>query len=197
MFSWHFRKLGTAGQKLGGSAVLCHIKHDPIDPAGCFTLTSANVGKCQSVLCRNGKPLPLSRSYLMNCEEELRRIKQHKAIITEVRDGTAEGKSNGFGKDLLRVASPSKTDASESQTDSIAFLLLTQVLSSSLNTGDVIERKQWSPPTQQAMFGVLFIVQSGGHVPSPLGPPQGPPVLVKAIWPMPLPSSQWRLCLHP
>lgn len=79
------RKLGTAGQKLGGAAVLCHIKHDPVDPGGSFTLTSANVGKCQTVLCRNGKPLPLSRSYIMSCEEELKRIKQHKAIITEVR----------------------------------------------------------------------------------------------------------------
>uniref|UniRef100_A0A4X2LFH4 protein-serine/threonine phosphatase n=1 Tax=Vombatus ursinus TaxID=29139 RepID=A0A4X2LFH4_VOMUR len=83
------RKLGTAGQKLGGSAVLCHIKHDPMDPGGYFTLTSANVGKCQTVLCRNGKPLPLSKSYIMSCEEELKRIKQHKAIITE------DGKVNG------------------------------------------------------------------------------------------------------
>ncbi|XP_012629924.3 PH domain leucine-rich repeat-containing protein phosphatase 1 [Microcebus murinus] len=83
------RKLGTAGQKLGGAAVLCHIKHDPVDPGGSFTLTSANVGKCQTVLCRNGKPLPLSRSYVMSCEEELKRIKQHKAIITE------DGKVNG------------------------------------------------------------------------------------------------------
>lgn len=80
------RKLGTAGQKLGGAAVLCHIKHDPVDPGGSFTLTSANVGKCQTVLCRNGKPLPLSRSYVMSCEEELKRIKRHKAIITEVRE---------------------------------------------------------------------------------------------------------------
>ncbi|KAF3829774.1 hypothetical protein GH733_001725 [Mirounga leonina] len=83
------RKLGTAGQKLGGAAVLCHIKHDPMDPGGSFTLTSANVGKCQTVLCRNGKPLPLSRSYVMSCEEERKRIKQHKAIITE------DGKVNG------------------------------------------------------------------------------------------------------
>ncbi|XP_049975703.1 PH domain leucine-rich repeat-containing protein phosphatase 1 [Alexandromys fortis] len=83
------RKLGTAGQKLGGAAVLCHIKHDPVDLGGSFTLTSANVGKCQTVLCRNGKPLPLSRSYIMSCEEELKRIKQHKAIITE------DGKVNG------------------------------------------------------------------------------------------------------
>lgn len=86
LFCLNSRKLGTAGQKLGGSAVLCHIKHDPMDPSGCFTLTSANVGKCQTVLCRNGKPLPLSRCYVMSCEEELKRIKQHKAIITEVRE---------------------------------------------------------------------------------------------------------------
>lgn len=83
--SLYSRKLGTAGQKLGGAAVLCHIRHDPVDPGGPFTLTSANVGKCQTVLCRNGKPLPLSRSYVMSCEEELRRIKRHKAIVTEVR----------------------------------------------------------------------------------------------------------------
>lgn len=87
-----FRKLGTAGQKLGGAAVLCHIKHDPVDLGGSFTLTSANVGKCQTVLCRNGKPLPLSRSYTMSCEEELIRIKQHKAIITEVRSFSSESK---------------------------------------------------------------------------------------------------------
>lgn len=86
LFCLNSRKLGTAGQKLGGSAVLCHIKHDPMDPGGCFTLTSANVGKCQTVLCRNGKPLSLSRCYAMSCEEELKRIKQHKAIITEVRE---------------------------------------------------------------------------------------------------------------
>ncbi|KAG8442479.1 hypothetical protein GDO86_011320 [Hymenochirus boettgeri] len=83
------RKLGTAGQKLGGSAALCHIKHDPMDPTSCFTLTSANVGKCQTVLCRDGKPLNLSKSYTVSCEEELKRIKHHKAIITE------DGKVNG------------------------------------------------------------------------------------------------------
>ncbi|XP_060706295.1 PH domain leucine-rich repeat-containing protein phosphatase 1-like [Hemiscyllium ocellatum] len=77
------RKLGTAGQKLGGSAVLCHIKHDPMDPNGCFTLTAANVGKCQAVLCRDGKPLPLSKLYTVHCDEELQRVKQHKAIVTE------------------------------------------------------------------------------------------------------------------
>ncbi|XP_055722648.1 PH domain leucine-rich repeat-containing protein phosphatase 1-like [Salvelinus fontinalis] len=77
------RKLGTAGQKLGGSAALCHIRHDPTDPGGCFTLTAANVGKCQAILCRDGKPLPLSLLHNIGLEEEYRRIRQHNAIITE------------------------------------------------------------------------------------------------------------------
>uniref|UniRef100_A0A667ZYW1 protein-serine/threonine phosphatase n=1 Tax=Myripristis murdjan TaxID=586833 RepID=A0A667ZYW1_9TELE len=77
------RKLGTAGQKLGGSAALCHIRHDPTDPGGCFILTAANVGKCQAILCRDGKPLPLSLLHNVGLEEEYRRIRQHKAIITE------------------------------------------------------------------------------------------------------------------
>lgn len=98
------RKLGTAGQKLGGAAVLCHIKHDPVDPGGPFTLTSANVGKCQTVLCRDGKPLPLARSYVMSCEEELKRIKRHKAIITEVRKRDFPQDGGGRGQDRGRIS---------------------------------------------------------------------------------------------
>ncbi|XP_057713929.1 PH domain leucine-rich repeat protein phosphatase 1 [Corythoichthys intestinalis] len=77
------RKLGTAGQKLGGSAALCHIRHDPTDPSGCFVLTAANVGKCQAILCRNGKPLALSMLHNVGLEEEYHRIRQHRAIVTE------------------------------------------------------------------------------------------------------------------
>ncbi|XP_072219129.1 PH domain leucine-rich repeat-containing protein phosphatase 1 [Leuresthes tenuis] len=77
------RKLGTAGQKLGGSAALCHIRHDPTDPGGCFTLTAANVGKCQAILCRDGKPLSLSLLHNVGLEDEYRRVRQHRAIITE------------------------------------------------------------------------------------------------------------------
>uniref|UniRef100_A0A8C9SUH8 PH domain leucine-rich repeat-containing protein phosphatase 2 n=1 Tax=Scleropages formosus TaxID=113540 RepID=A0A8C9SUH8_SCLFO len=77
------RKLGTAGQKLGGSAVLCHIRHDPTDPGGCFSLTTANVGKCQAILCRDGKPLPLSVLHNVGVAEEYQRVRQHKAIVTE------------------------------------------------------------------------------------------------------------------
>lgn len=78
------RKLGTAGQKLGGSAALCHIRHDPAEPGGCFTLTAANVGKCQAVLCRDGKPLPLSEVHNVGVAEEYHRVRLNKAIITEV-----------------------------------------------------------------------------------------------------------------
>uniref|UniRef100_A0A3Q2PJX0 protein-serine/threonine phosphatase n=1 Tax=Fundulus heteroclitus TaxID=8078 RepID=A0A3Q2PJX0_FUNHE len=77
------RKLGTAGQKLGGSAALCHIRHDPTDPGGCFILTAANVGKCQAILCRDGKPMSLSLLHNVGLEEEYRRIRQHRAIVTE------------------------------------------------------------------------------------------------------------------
>ncbi|XP_077308384.1 PH domain leucine-rich repeat-containing protein phosphatase 2 [Lithobates pipiens] len=76
------RKLGTAGQKLGSSAVLCYVGRGAADHS--FSLTIANVGTCQAVLCRNGQPLALSRVFsLEQCPEELLRIKEQKAILTE------------------------------------------------------------------------------------------------------------------
>lgn len=79
------RKLGMAGQKLGASALLCYIHREPSDPGGVFSLTVANVGTCQAVLCRDGRPVPLSKVYsLENCTEERERVKIGKAIITEV-----------------------------------------------------------------------------------------------------------------
>ncbi|XP_076012271.1 PH domain leucine-rich repeat-containing protein phosphatase 2 [Genypterus blacodes] len=78
------RKLGVAGQKLGASALLCYIHHEPSDPGGCFSLTVANVGSCQAVLCRDGQPVALSKVFsLENCTEEMERVKLSKAIITE------------------------------------------------------------------------------------------------------------------
>ncbi|KAM9764852.1 PH domain leucine-rich repeat-containing protein phosphatase 2 isoform 1-T1 [Menidia menidia] len=78
------RKLGMAGQKLGASALLCYIHRETSDPGGYFSLTVANVGTCQAVLCRDGQPLPLSKVYsLENCTEEMERVKLSKAIITE------------------------------------------------------------------------------------------------------------------
>lgn len=74
-----------AGQKLGASALLCYIHHEPSDPGGYLSLTVANVGTCQAVLCRDGRPVPLSKVYsLENCTEEMERVKFNKAIITEV-----------------------------------------------------------------------------------------------------------------
>lgn len=74
-----------AGQKLGASALLCYIHHEPSDPGGYLSLTVANVGTCQAVLCRDGRPAPLSKVYsLENCTEEMERVKRSKAIITEV-----------------------------------------------------------------------------------------------------------------
>eukprot|EP00066_Takifugu_rubripes_P005777 XP_003970078.2 PREDICTED: PH domain leucine-rich repeat-containing protein phosphatase 2 [Takifugu rubripes] len=78
------RKLGMAGQKLGASALLCYVHREQSDSGANFSLTVANVGTCQAVLCRNGRPVPLSKVYsLENSTEEMERVKLNKAIITE------------------------------------------------------------------------------------------------------------------
>ncbi|KAM9545252.1 PH domain leucine-rich repeat-containing protein phosphatase 2 [Salvelinus alpinus] len=78
------RKLGMAGQKLGASALLCYIHHEPSELGSYFSLTVANVGSCQAVLCRDGQPLPLSKVFsLEQSTEEMDRVKLSKAIITE------------------------------------------------------------------------------------------------------------------
>uniref|UniRef100_A0A8C5QJR9 PH domain leucine-rich repeat-containing protein phosphatase 2 n=1 Tax=Leptobrachium leishanense TaxID=445787 RepID=A0A8C5QJR9_9ANUR len=78
------RKLGMAGQKLGSSALLCYIGHGMSDHSNGFSLTVANVGTCKAVLCRNGQPLSLSRVFCAEqCPEDLLRIKEQKAILTE------------------------------------------------------------------------------------------------------------------
>ncbi|XP_029420290.1 PH domain leucine-rich repeat-containing protein phosphatase 2 isoform X2 [Nannospalax galili] len=78
------RKLGMAGQKLGSSALLCYIRPDTADPTSSFSLTVANVGTCQAVLCRGGKPVPLSKVFSLEQDpEEAQRVKDQKAIVTE------------------------------------------------------------------------------------------------------------------
>ncbi|XP_053369723.1 PH domain leucine-rich repeat-containing protein phosphatase 2 [Clarias gariepinus] len=78
------RKLGMAGQKLGASALLCYIHHEASDSSSYFSLTVANVGTCQAVLCRDGHPLALSKVLsLEHSAEEMERVKTAKAIITE------------------------------------------------------------------------------------------------------------------
>ncbi len=74
-----------AGQKLGASALLCYIHHESSEPGRYFSLTVANVGTCQAVLCRDGQPLALSKVFsLEQSAEEMERVKLAKAIITEV-----------------------------------------------------------------------------------------------------------------
>lgn len=74
-----------AGQKLGASALLCYVHREQSDSGTNFSLTVANVGTCQAVLCRDGRPVPLSKVYsLENSTEEMERVKLSKAIITEV-----------------------------------------------------------------------------------------------------------------
>uniref|UniRef100_A0A3P9QJK8 PH domain leucine-rich repeat-containing protein phosphatase 2 n=1 Tax=Poecilia reticulata TaxID=8081 RepID=A0A3P9QJK8_POERE len=78
------RKLGMAGQKLGASALLCYIHRETSEPGSCFSLTVANVGTCQAILCRDGQPVQLSKVFnLENSTEEMERVKVNKAIITE------------------------------------------------------------------------------------------------------------------
>uniref|UniRef100_A0A8C3A6H3 PH domain and leucine rich repeat protein phosphatase 1 n=1 Tax=Cyclopterus lumpus TaxID=8103 RepID=A0A8C3A6H3_CYCLU len=80
------RKLGTAGQRMGGSAALCHIRHDPVAPGdhgGCFTLKAANVGRCQAVLCRDGKAMQLSTTHTVKELPEYQRVRLHNSVITE------------------------------------------------------------------------------------------------------------------
>uniref|UniRef100_A0A3Q2QQQ5 protein-serine/threonine phosphatase n=1 Tax=Fundulus heteroclitus TaxID=8078 RepID=A0A3Q2QQQ5_FUNHE len=78
------RKLGMAGQKLGASALLCYIHREVSESGGCFSLTVANVGTCQAILCRDGQAVQLSKVFsLENSTEEMERVKVHKAIITE------------------------------------------------------------------------------------------------------------------
>ncbi|KAM6217795.1 PH domain leucine-rich repeat-containing protein phosphatase 1 [Rhynchocyon petersi] len=159
------RKLGTAGQKLGGAAVLCHIKHDPMDPGGTFTLTSANVGKCQTVLCRNGKPLPLSRSYVMSCEEELRRIKQHKAIITE--DGKVNGVTEStriLGYTFLHpsvVPRPHVQSVTLTPQDEF-FILGSKGLWDSLSVEEAVEAVRHVPDALAAAKKLCTLAQSYG-----------------------------------
>ncbi|XP_069814224.1 PH domain leucine-rich repeat-containing protein phosphatase 1 [Dendropsophus ebraccatus] len=161
------RKLGTAGQKLGGSAVLCHIKHDPMDPAGCFTLTSANVGKCQTVLCRGGKPLNLSKAYTVSCDEELKRVKQHKAIITE------DGKVNGV-TDCTRILGytflhPSVTPRPHVQSVALTpqdefFILGSKGLWDSLSEEEAVETVRNVPDALAASKKLCSLAQSYGCI---------------------------------
>ncbi|KAJ8376847.1 hypothetical protein SKAU_G00074270 [Synaphobranchus kaupii] len=159
------RKLGTAGQKLGGSAALCHIKHDPMDPGGCFTLTAANVGKCQAILCRDGKPLPLSVVHNVGVAEEYQRIRQHKAIVTE------DNKVNGV-TDSTRIMGysflyPSVIPRPHVQTVTLTpqdefFILGSRGLWDSVAPGEAVEAVRNVPDALAAAKKLCTLAQGYG-----------------------------------
>ncbi|XP_077376044.1 PH domain leucine-rich repeat protein phosphatase 1 [Festucalex cinctus] len=159
------RKLGTAGQKLGGSAALCHIRHDPTDPGGCFVLTAANVGKCQAILCRNGKPLSLSLLHNVGLEEEYRRIRQHRAIVTE------DNKVNGV-TDSTRIMGysflyPSVIPSPYVQTVTLTpqdefFILGSRALWDAVSTGEAVEAVRNVPDGLAAAKKLCTLAQGYG-----------------------------------
>ncbi|XP_036376831.1 PH domain leucine-rich repeat-containing protein phosphatase 1-like [Megalops cyprinoides] len=159
------RKLGTAGQKLGGSAALCHIKHDPMDPAGCFTLTAANVGKCQAILCRDGKPLPLSVIHNVGVAEEYQRIRQNKAIVTE------DNKVNGV-TDSTRIMGysflyPSVIPRPHVQTVTLTpqdefFILGSRGLWDAVSPGEAVEAVRNVPDALAAAKKLCTLAQGYG-----------------------------------
>uniref|UniRef100_UPI00398F04A9 PH domain leucine-rich repeat-containing protein phosphatase 1 isoform X2 n=1 Tax=Pristiophorus japonicus TaxID=55135 RepID=UPI00398F04A9 len=159
------RKLGTAGQKLGGSAVLCHIKHDPLDPNGCFMLTAANVGKCQAILCRDGKPLPLSKLYTVRCDEELERVKQYKAIVTE--DNKINGVTDStriLGYTFLHpyvVPRPHVQSVTLTPQDEF-FILGSKGLWDSISYVEAVESVRNVPDAQAAAKKLCSLAQSYG-----------------------------------
>ncbi|XP_056132501.1 PH domain leucine-rich repeat-containing protein phosphatase 1-like [Lampris incognitus] len=163
------RKLGTAGQKLGGSAALCHIRHDLIAPGergGCFTLTAANVGKCQAVLCRNGKALPLSTTHTVKHELEYQRVRQHNSIITE------DNKVNGV-TDSTRIMGysflcPSVTPQPHVSMVTLTlqdefFLLGSRGLWDMLSPSEAVEAVRNVPDALAAAKKLVTLAQSYGY----------------------------------
>ncbi|KAM3875805.1 PH domain leucine-rich repeat-containing protein phosphatase 1-like [Diretmus argenteus] len=162
------RKLGTAGQRLGGSAALCHIRHDLVAPGergGCFTLTAANVGKCQAVLCRDGKALPLSSTHTVKQEAEYQRVRQHNAIITE------DNKVNGV-TDSTRIMGysflcPSVTPRPHVSTVTLTpqdefFLLGSRGLWDMLSPSEAVEAVRNVPDALAAAKKLVTLAQSFG-----------------------------------
>ncbi|XP_077573295.1 PH domain leucine-rich repeat-containing protein phosphatase 1-like isoform X2 [Stigmatopora nigra] len=162
------RKLGTAGQQRGGSAVLCHIKHDPMPPGeqgGCFTLKSANVGRCQAVLCRNGKAMQLSTVHTVKEEMECLRVRQHNAIITE--DNRVSGVTDStriMGYSFLCpsvIPRPHVSTVTLTPQDEF-FLLGSRGLWETLSPGEAVEAVRNVPDPLAAAKKLVTLAQSYG-----------------------------------
>ncbi|XP_037553828.1 PH domain leucine-rich repeat-containing protein phosphatase 1 [Nematolebias whitei] len=162
------RKLGTAGQRMGGSVALCHIRHDPVAPGehgGCFTLKAANVGRCQAVLCRGGKALLLSDVHTVREESEYQRVRQHNAIITE--DNKVSGVTDSTRIMGYSFLCPSVTPRPHVSTVTLTpqdefFLLGSRGLWDLLSPDEAIEAVRNVPDALAASKKLVTLAQSFG-----------------------------------
>uniref|UniRef100_A0A8C4F8L0 PPM-type phosphatase domain-containing protein n=1 Tax=Dicentrarchus labrax TaxID=13489 RepID=A0A8C4F8L0_DICLA len=162
------RKLGTAGQRMGGSAALCHIRHDPVAPGehgGCFTLKAANVGRCQAVLCRDGKAMQLSTTHSVKEEPEYERVRQHNAIITE--DNKVSGVTDSTRIMGYSFLCPSVTPRPHVSTVTLTpqdefFLLGSRGLWDLLSPSEAVEAVRNVPDALAAAKKLVTLAQSYG-----------------------------------
>ena len=81
---YYCRALKNAGQYLGSSALVCHIRRCE-DNSKKFYINLANCGDTATVLCRAGEALVLTQSHtVVDDREEASRIFRSDGIITEV-----------------------------------------------------------------------------------------------------------------
>uniref|UniRef100_A0A1A7XQL4 PH domain and leucine rich repeat protein phosphatase 1 n=1 Tax=Iconisemion striatum TaxID=60296 RepID=A0A1A7XQL4_9TELE len=162
------RKLGTPGQRMGGSAALCHIRHDPVAPGehgGCFTLTAANVGRCRAVLCRGGNAMLLSNVHTVREESEYHRVRQHNAIITE--DNKVSGVTDSTRMMGYSFLCPSVTPRPHVSTVTLNpqdefFLLGSRGLWDLLSPSEAIEAVRNVPDALAAAKKLVTLAQSYG-----------------------------------
>ncbi|CAN9500761.1 unnamed protein product [Ophioblennius macclurei] len=160
------RKLGTAGQRMGGSAALCHIRHDPVAPGehgACFTLKAANVGRCQAVLCRDGKAVQLSAVHTVGDEPEYQRVREHNAIITE--DNKVSGVTDSTRIMGYSFLCPSVTPRPHVSTVTLTpqdefFLLGSRGLWDMLSPSEAVEAVRNVPDALTAAKKLVTLAQS-------------------------------------
>ncbi|XP_056270208.1 PH domain leucine-rich repeat protein phosphatase 1-like [Pseudoliparis swirei] len=162
------RKLGTAGQRMGGSAALCHIRHDPVAPGehgGCFTLKAANVGMCQAVLCRDGKALQLSATHTVRELPEYQRVRLHNAIVTE--DNKVSGATDSTRMMGYSFLCPSVIPRPHVSTVTLTpqdefFLLGNRGLWDMLSPGEAVEAVRNVPDALAAAKKLVTLARSYG-----------------------------------
>uniref|UniRef100_A0A665WUF0 PH domain leucine-rich repeat-containing protein phosphatase 1-like n=1 Tax=Echeneis naucrates TaxID=173247 RepID=A0A665WUF0_ECHNA len=162
------RRLGTAGQRMGGSAALCHIRHDPVasgEHGGCFTVKAANVGRCQTVLCRDGKAIQLSSTHTVQEEMEYQRVRRHNAIITE--DNKVSGVTDSTRIMGYSFLCPSVTPQPHVSTVTLTpqdefFLLGSRGLWDMLSPSEAVEAVRNVPDALAAAKKLVTLAQSYG-----------------------------------